>query len=211
MVCLLVMDDQTKLQQLLVTPDAGSAFSESEFAWELARGSALLEAFLRTPTSQANLTESRYNVLYLLQHSNDGTCSQADLAKSLFQSESNLSTLLDRMQQDELVTRVRSTTDRRKSLIRLTPHGNLALQSADLERNRALRKALRSFDADRLQTCRDTLKLLLKRLSSELNLDSSDGARREKTFAAEARIDVPTPHLKLASQAAQSTSSQNAN
>jgi len=65
---------------------------------------------------------ARYSVLRSLWEA-DGRMSQVTLAEKLHLSESNLSTLLDRMGRDRLITRTRSLLDRRKSLLELTADG----------------------------------------------------------------------------------------
>src|SRR5262249_14919042 len=79
----------------------------------LLRAAECLTALLQAPTARAGLNESRYNVLNVLRRKNSGNCTQTELATLLLQSESNLSTLLERMRLDGLISRVRSESDRR--------------------------------------------------------------------------------------------------
>jgi DNA-binding MarR family transcriptional regulator len=123
------------------------------------------------------LNESRFNVLDALRRMPDGTSTQAALATALLQSESNLSTLLERMQHDGLITRIRSTADRRKSLIGLATAGSDALLQADHERDRVVTKIMRQLDEHRTRDLCETLELLLARLELELGIRSSgDGS-----------------------------------
>src|SRR5262245_2121256 len=98
----------------------GFAFGAGE---RLLRTAQCLTALLQSPTARAGLNESRYNVLDALCRNAAGACSQTELARHLLQSESNLSTLLDRMRQAGLISRVRSESDRRVALIGLTAEG----------------------------------------------------------------------------------------
>lgn len=121
----------------------------------LIRAATCLTALLQGPTATAGLNESRYHVLDMLRRMPGGTSTQTELAARLLQSESNLSTLLERMRQDQLITRERSETDRRKSLIGLTPAGRDALARADFARSRAMAAvfaALEDFERADLST-----------------------------------------------------------
>src|SRR5579863_7592422 len=148
----------------LPAPTEGSA---GEF---LIRASACLTALLQGPTAGAGLNESRYHVLDALRGMPEGTSTQTELAARLLQSESNLSTLLERMRQDELISRVRSETDRRKSLIGLTRAGRDALVRADLARSRAMATVFKSFEESEQAALRTSLWLLLQRFESQLGI-----------------------------------------
>lgn len=136
----------------------------------LVRTAACLTALLQGPTATAGLNESRYNVLDALRRIPGGTCTQTELAARLLQSESNLSTLLERMRQDELISRVRSETDRRKSSIGLTSSGREALARADLARSRAMASLFRALDESQQAALTATLGLLLQRCEEELGV-----------------------------------------
>jgi len=97
--------------------------SPGEFP-DLVRELADIQRSLIDPaTHEAGLNEARYSVLRELRFSQSEGCSQSELARGLYLSESNLSTLLDRMVRDGLLERERSRLDRRKSIIRITPRG----------------------------------------------------------------------------------------
>ena len=134
----------------------------------LSRAADCLTALLHGPTATAGLNESRYNVLDALRWMPAGTCTQTELAARLLQSESNLSTLLERMRQDDLISRVRSETDRRKSLIGLTAAGREALARADLVRARAISTILKELNEPQQAALCASLGLLLQRLEREL-------------------------------------------
>jgi len=125
---------------------------------------------LQGPTATAGLNESRYNVLDALRRIHGGTCTQTELATRLLQSESNLSTLLERMRQDELISRVRSVTDRRKSSINLTNSGREALARADVARSRAAANVFKALDESQQVALCAALGLLLQRCEGELGI-----------------------------------------
>ncbi|MFN0056713.1 MAG: MarR family winged helix-turn-helix transcriptional regulator [Planctomycetales bacterium] len=114
----------------------------------LQRGAECLGAAFAEGTAAAGLNESRYRVLAALNQRSAGECFQAELADSLLQSESNLSTLLERMSGDGLISRTRSTTDRRRSLIRITAIGQDALHRAERARTSTAAKLLKQFTAE---------------------------------------------------------------
>ncbi len=91
---------------------------------DLVRELADIQRSLIDPaTHEAGLNEARYSVLRELRFRQCEGCSQSELARGLYLSESNLSTLLDRMVRDGLLERERSRLDRRKSIIRITQRG----------------------------------------------------------------------------------------
>jgi DNA-binding MarR family transcriptional regulator len=175
----------------------------------LMRTADCLTALLRSPTATAGLNESRYNVLDALRRMPAGMSTQSELATRLLQSESNLSTLLDRMQHDGLISRVRSESDRRKFLIRLAAAGSDALIQADHERHRAAARILRSLDENRTLDLCEALAQLLKRF--ELELGVSTGGRAGSSAADDHRSQasgaVPPPHLHLVNSSRTSDSS----
>jgi DNA-binding MarR family transcriptional regulator len=188
------------------TNASAEAGVEGSVAALLVRTADCLKALMRSPTAASRLNESRYNVLDALRRMPDGTSTQSALAQALLQSESNLSTLLDRMQQDGLISRARSATDRRKTLIGLAAAGSDALLQADHERNRAATKILRSLDARHTQALFEALDLLLKRLELELGL----GVRGRAEHSSPNRRDqstgvVPPPHIRLIEASAVNT------
>lgn len=138
----------------------------------LLRGAECLAAALLECTSEAGLNEARYRVLDSLK--TRGECSQSELAVQLLQSESNLSTLLDRMGGDGLITRTRSQTDRRRSLIRMTPIGLEALSQAEQTRAATTGRLLRFFSSGET----DQLAELLQRLVGDLEKSPEVSARR---------------------------------
>jgi DNA-binding MarR family transcriptional regulator len=136
----------------------------------LVRTAECLTALVQGPTTQAGLNESRYRVLDVLRRKVSGSCSQTELATQLLQSESNLSTLLERMRKDGLISRVRSETDRRMALIGLSDAGAATLDRAEVARARAMAAVLRVLDGHHEETLGEVLRLLLATLEKSLGL-----------------------------------------
>jgi DNA-binding MarR family transcriptional regulator len=125
------------------------------------------------PLLQAQgLSEPRYQILAALFRRMPTGCSQIELAGELFQSESNLSTLLERMQADGLVLRQRSPIDRRKVTIQLSESGAAALAAALTRRQQQLGRILYGFDLNRRQDLVAGLQLLLNCLSRQRHRSS---------------------------------------
>ena len=89
----------------------------------LVRAASLVRSKLGEFLDPFGLTEVRYSVLVALNSAGEMGLSQSELAERLMQSESNVSTLIERMAQDDLVERLRSDADRRKRVLLLSPSG----------------------------------------------------------------------------------------
>jgi MarR family transcriptional regulator, lower aerobic nicotinate degradation pathway regulator len=72
-----------------------------------------------------------YTVLVAL--SEIGPASQAALGRSLSIDRSDMVAVLNELEHDGLVARVRDETDRRRNLVRLTPEGSRTLERLDEE------------------------------------------------------------------------------
>ena len=82
------------------------------------------------------LTEGRYAVLSALEHAGAKGLSQSELAEQMLQSESNVSSLIDRLHRDGLVDRRWSDTDRRKRVLLLTADGSQLVRHVEGARRR---------------------------------------------------------------------------
>lgn len=149
--------------------------SPNDLASCLIRGADCLTAALAECTCDAGLNEPRYRVLETLHRLTGGECSQAKLARLLLQSESNLSTLLDRMGGDGLISRERSPSDRRRSLIRMTPLGAEALFRAERARAIAMTRLLTRFGREELEKLAEGMVRLVREI---------EGARETRTDSA---------------------------
>ena len=73
--------------------------------------------------TENNLTRTQLGVLEALLHL--GPLSPGELARKVFRSEANLTTVLDNLERDGLLTRVTRATDRRSRTVALTEDGRL--------------------------------------------------------------------------------------
>lgn len=80
--------------------------------------------------ADCGLTQVRFAALQKIAEAAPGGCSQAQLAVRLEQTESSVSTLVDRMRRDGLLYRLRSKVDRRKRVLMLTVRGRELFERA---------------------------------------------------------------------------------
>lgn len=142
--------------------------SASEVGELLLRAADCLHAALAPQLAEAGLNEARYCVLDAIRRLDPRGCSQAELAGRLLQSESNLSTLLERMRQDGLIARDRSPDDRRKSVIRLTAPGEAALEQAGRRRTAGLARLLDALDPHHQESLATAVLRLISALEHRL-------------------------------------------
>lgn len=81
------------------------------------------------------LTEGRHAVLLALDHNAKGL-SQSEVAEKMMQSESNISSLIERLHREGFVDRRWSDTDRRKRVLLLTDKGQRLIQKVGAARRR---------------------------------------------------------------------------
>jgi DNA-binding MarR family transcriptional regulator len=115
------------------------------------------------------LNDGRYAVLKVLAGALDRGCSQAELAEQLGQSESNISTMIERMQRDDLVNRLRSDADRRKRVLFISPAGRSILEQVDASLPNLTHQTFKGFSA----VNQSMLLALLQQLGRSLQNSSS--------------------------------------
>lgn len=142
--------------------------AEEELSWLLLRSAERLIAALEPHVALAELNQARFQVLEALETCDEDGCSQTQLADELLLSESNLSTLVERMGDDGLVSRRRSESDRRKTVIRLTDTGAAALARAISSRRDALRQLMSEFNESEAEMLCTLLRRILERLDHHL-------------------------------------------
>lgn len=121
------------------------AIPAGEVVESLIKAAHVLRGVLADHFAEFGLSDVRYTVMRLIQGSAATGCSQADLAEYLQQSESSVSTLIDRMRTDNLLYRLPSATDRRKKVLKLS------------DRGRELLAAIEACHEQRMQTLLDRI------------------------------------------------------
>lgn len=142
-----------------------TAFGASETLDHLLRVAAHIRASLGDFLEQYSLTEVRYSILATLRAAALTGLSQAELAERLMQSESNISTLIERMQQEGFVDRLRSDADRRKWVLLLSPSGQRLFDRVEIAKRSWAARLTRGVPVDD----RSTLGLLVRQLSENLD------------------------------------------
>lgn len=107
----------------------------SEALLSIMRTATVLEHAQNEALRPHGITQTQYNVLRILQGAGkDGLCGR-EIADRLISKVPDVSRLLDRMADMELVSRVRDTEDRRHVTARISPKGRRMLTQAtpDLE------------------------------------------------------------------------------
>lgn len=102
------------------------------------------------------LTDSQFNVMMLLKYqTEDGESDQTRLGDMLLVNRSNMTGLVDRMEQAGWVERVADANDRRVNRVRLTKTGNALLETAEAVYNESIEKIMQQVsDEDAKRICR---------------------------------------------------------
>lgn len=106
----------------------------SDLVSGLLQAAAYVKQRLNEFLARYELTEGRYFVLTELERAGRRGLSQAELADRLLQSESNISSLIERLHRDGLVNRNWSEADRRKRVLQLTDLGRDIIQQIESAR-----------------------------------------------------------------------------
>lgn len=149
----------------------------------------ILKSRMAEHFSEFGLNEIRYTVLKIVHAASPHGCSQTNLAEELKQSESSISTLVERMRTDNLLYRLRSKLDRRKRVLILTERGQAILYRIERCHAERLEQMLREFPDEQ----RQELRRLLMRLNSHL----------QSAAEAEAGVPLPAPHVLEGTRRAQ--------
>ena len=96
---------------------------------KLARSLSAVQARVIPPLQKEfGLTESQFGVLEALYHL--GPLSQGQLCQKILRSGSNVTTVVDNLERDQLVTRERDHADRRVQMVQLTDLGRVRVSEA---------------------------------------------------------------------------------
>ncbi len=137
------------------------------------RASHRLRAILNSHLGQFELTDIRYAVLQAIRETASHGCSQKELSTKLNQTESSISTLIERMRQSGLLYRLPSTVDRRRKVLLLSELGRETLVKAEEFHSRRMAALLTCFQPPE----RNTFSRLLKVWVEELTQLPADAAR----------------------------------
>ncbi len=134
--------------------------SQSDLVEHFLQVAELIEEHLTSQFSQIGLNAVRFQVLQFVEASSPEGCSQAELAAEIGQSESSVSTLIERMRQDQLLLRLKSETDRRKKVLKLTVEGEQLLAQANISYVARMDGLVNRLNIDQQQSLFEVLEFL---------------------------------------------------
>lgn len=131
----------------------------------LRRTSDAVSRYVESELGQWGITTSQYGVLLHLMSGK--AHSMSDLSELIFRSNSSLTSLIDRMEKDGLVTRVAHKNDRRVTTVLLTPKGKDLLQRIRAKHRPFLANMMSCLGLEELNQLRDTLRKIEAKLEDE--------------------------------------------
>ena len=167
--------DATPAADLDLEPGAETAYPTKEGA-----ASATVEAILTEVASwigelrcasmsrlvQSQVSMSQKHVLWLLQH--HGAMPMSKLADLLGVSLSNATGIIDRMETNRLIERVRVPDDRRLVLVQPGPEGRKAVSSSESTKRDGMRSVIRRLSAAERPVVLEALRSLRRALNAEV-------------------------------------------
>jgi DNA-binding MarR family transcriptional regulator len=102
---------------------------------------------------QFGLTDVQFNLMNLLYYESgkEGGLSQAQISDMMLVNRANVTSLVDRMEKAELVTRNAHATDRRYNIIKLTSKGKNLYTKVEPNYLKQVQAAMASLDAAELR------------------------------------------------------------
>ena len=116
-----------------------------------------------------DLTGPQLTVIKLL--AGIGDLSLTELSENMQTQNSTVTGIIDRMETAGLVKRIRSETDRRVVMIRLTPSGRTLARNVPIEPMQAFRRALETLSPNEQKTLLKLLSKLETQVRDELGRD----------------------------------------
>ena len=134
--------------------------------------SAVLEHRIRP----FGLAEAEFRVLMALFSQPEGVAHPSDLCVRASQSPANMSRISDALVSRDLITRVLSSRDRRRMVLRITEQGEELVRQLVPQLSKQLRELLTDFPAQEQRELVAQLKRLGMKLSEATSEDSSERA-----------------------------------
>lgn len=162
----------------VITGDKGRAGVDAydapgEIVATLLRTAAFVRLRLVEFLERYELSEGRYSILAALDHAGANGLSQSEVAEKLMQSESNVSSLLDRLHREALVDRRWSSTDRRKRVLLLTADGQQLIHQVELARRRWADALLSAISPHDRRVLADVMQQLPGHVESTVETESA--------------------------------------
>ncbi|MBC7320741.1 MarR family transcriptional regulator [bacterium] len=132
---------------------------------------ALVKSKNRRLMEKYNITPLQYRALKIIR---DKRPTMGDLCELLYLSSSTVTELVDRLEDNNLVVRVRSREDRRVVILEITEEGIALLEKIQGEKLEVLNKALNLLDEIERDEIREALIKLRKVLKEDKGEDKRD-------------------------------------
>ncbi|HEV7998920.1 MAG TPA: MarR family transcriptional regulator [Planctomycetaceae bacterium] len=165
----------------------------AEIVSDILRSAHRIRGVLAAHFAEFGLSDARFAVLQIVRDALPRGCTQTELAERLQQSESSVSTLVDRMRAADLLYRLRSKSDRRKCLLVLTDHARDTLDKLEVCHHERMAELLSCYRTEQLRD----LAVLLKILDSELTRRELTGTDPPTPVASAASAVIPHPRLTV--------------
>jgi DNA-binding MarR family transcriptional regulator len=128
----------------------------------------------------SGLTEVQFNVLMLLKYQFKKGATQVELSKRILVNRANVTGLVDRLERDGLVERVRQKNDRRANTVSITGKGLKKLAAAEPGYFDGIRKVAQSISEPQRQETIEVLLSVCELIEKERNTAVSGGAASDK-------------------------------
>jgi DNA-binding MarR family transcriptional regulator len=129
------------------TSDEQESFLTLARAWEVVAERA------REPISAAGLSVPQYNVLRILRGAEPEGLQTYEVAQRMVTRAPNITRLVDKLEAAALLTRTRSTEDRRVVRLRISSQGMQVLDRLDGPVDASVKDAMRGLGATELESC----------------------------------------------------------
>ena len=128
------------------------------------------ELYGRALAQAAGLTAVQFRVLQVVAET--GVCTSTEISRRMGVSQATVTSLVDKLVRQSVVTRAKSETDRRQTLIRLTERGAATIQTApDALQQRYVRRFEALADWEQAQLISS-----LERVAAMLDAEDLDAA-----------------------------------
>ncbi|MEO1132471.1 MAG: MarR family transcriptional regulator [Cyanobacteria bacterium J06639_1] len=121
--------------------------------------------FLRDGLAEVNMSPARFQILQALKQG--GALSMVEVAERLSVTKRNITTLVDGLEGDGLAARRPHPTDRRSTLVELTPAGDAVFVRAAKVQREHLEELMANLDTDQQQDMARALTHLTKHLMAK--------------------------------------------
>jgi len=116
--------------------------------------------------SHYGLTFSQYNVLRILDGSENGQNTISRVSKLMLVSGANMTGIAKRLERDGFLARKSIPEDERVTLLEITPRGRKTLKSIEIERDTLIDRYLSDYGEETKQQLRTSLRACLRKASN---------------------------------------------